>query len=173
MTEETLVKNLLKHKKVIEGMLTAMVGDYTVAEDLFQGTAVIMTRKREEADEDCKFVAWARSIAFNVVRDYRKKMARAKVRFLDDEALESVSLVFEETDEPLWDVRRQALRKCAEGLPEKERTVLRRRYEESVPIEDLAQSLSTSRGAVDTMLYRVRKALHQCVESRLNQAGLA
>jgi RNA polymerase sigma-70 factor (ECF subfamily) len=158
---------------VIEGMLTAMVGNYTTAEDLFQEVAVIMTRKREEASEDCKFVAWARSIAYNVVRDYRKKMARAKVRFLDDEALESVSLVFEEADEPMWDVRRQALRKCAEKLPDRERMVLRRRYEESVPIEDLAASLSTSRGAIDTLLYRVRKALHQCVSSRLQQMGPA
>jgi RNA polymerase sigma-70 factor (ECF subfamily) len=167
MREETLVKNILKHQKVIEGMLTAMVGNYTTAEDLFQEVAVILTRKREEATEDCKFVAWARSIAFNVVRDYRKKMARAKVRFLDDEAMESVGLVFEETDEADWDARRQALRKCAEKLPEKERSVLRRRYEEQEPIETLASSMSTSRGAIDTLLYRARKALHHCVESRL------
>ncbi len=173
MKEETLVKNIVKYKKVLGGMLTAMVGDYSVAEDLFQEVAVIMTRKRETADEDCRFVAWARQIAINVVRDYRKKMARSKVRILEDAALEGIARVFEETDEPLWDLRREALQRCAEKLPERERSLIQRRYDAEEPIEDLASSLSTTRGAVDTMLYRIRKALHHCVEGRLRKLGLS
>lgn len=173
MREETLVKNILKYKRVLEGMITAMVGDAAAAEDIFQETAVIMSRKRDEADEDCKFVGWARCIAVNLVRDYRKKKARQKVHLLDDQALESVALVFEQVEEPLWDVRREALRGCTEKLPEKERTVLRRRYEESVPPEALARELSTTRGAIDTLLYRLRRALHDCVEMKLQKLGLS
>lgn len=173
MREETLVMNILRYKKVLTGMITAMVGDVNAAEDLFQETAVILTRKREEADENTPFVAWARKIAINVVRDFRKKAARRKVRCLDDAALEAVSAVFEETDEPLWDVRREALRKCAQSLPEKERGVVRRRYEGDEPIESLAASLGMSRGALDTLLYRIRKALHACVEGRIRGLGLS
>ncbi len=172
MREETLVTNILKHKRVLSGMITAMVGDVNVAEDLFQEMAVIMTRKREGVTEDCKFVAWARQIAINVVRDWRKRKARQRVQVLDDRTLESVALVFEETDEPLWDVRREALQKCADRLPEKERNVLLRRYEGEEPIEELAASMSMSRGAMDTMLYRIRKALLGCVEARLRKLGL-
>ena len=171
MREETLVKNLLQHKRTIEGMLTAMVGDFSTAEDLFQEVAVIMTRKRETVEEDCRFVAWARSIAINVVRDYRKKKARQKVHVLDDQTLEHVADVFAETDEEVWDLRRQALRKCSERLPSKERNLLRQRYEEAVPVEKLATSMSTSRGAIDTALYRIRKALLNCVELRLQRMG--
>ena len=173
MKEETLVQNIVRYKKVLGGMLTAMVGDYSVAEDLFQEVAVIMTRKRESVDEDCRFVAWARSIAINVVRDHRKKKARQRVHLLDEMVLESVADVFEQTEEPLWDLRRQALQKCAEKLPDRERTLLRRRYEDSVPVPELAASLSVSRGALDTMLYRIRKALHQCVETRLQRLGFS
>jgi RNA polymerase sigma-70 factor (ECF subfamily) len=173
MREETLVTNILKYKKVLSGMLTAMVGDVNVAEDLFQEMAVIMTRKREGVTEDCRFVAWARQIAINVVRDWRKRMARQRVHVLDEQTLESVALVFEETAEPLWDVRREALQKCADKLPEKERSVLLKRYEAEEPIEKLAASLSMSRGAMDTLLYRIRKALHRCVEVRLQKLGLA
>lgn len=173
MREETLVTNILRYKKVLTGMLTAMVGDVNAAEDLFQETAVILTRKRAEADEDAPFVAWARAVVLNVVRDYRKKSARRKVRFLADDALESVAAVFEQTDEPLWDVRREALRKCAEGLPDRERAVIRRRYDGEEPIEALAASLGMSRGALDTLLYRIRKALHACVEGRIRGLGLS
>jgi RNA polymerase sigma-70 factor (ECF subfamily) len=173
--EETLVTHILRHKRVLTGMITALVGDVNVAEDLFQETAVILTRKREEADEDTPFVAWARKIALNVVRDYRKKNARRnkKLRCFDDETLEAVAAVFEETEEPLWDVRREALRKCAQSLPERERAVIRRRYEGEEPIETLAGSLGMSRGAVDTLLYRIRKALHACVEGRIRGLGLS
>ena len=171
MREETLVKNLLKYQQVLEGMLTAMLGDSAAAEDLFQEMAILMTRKREAAGEDCKFVAWARQIAVNLVRDHRKKLARRKLRLLDNDTLEAVSLVFEDSGESVWESRRDALRKCAEKLPDRERAILRRRYEDSAPAQRVASEFSLSRGAVDTLLYRLRKALHECVELKLQEPG--
>lgn len=168
MKEETLVANLLRSRRIIEGMITALIGDPSTAEDLFQEVAVILTRKREEAGEDCRFIAWARAVAWNVVRDWRKKMARSKVRFLADDALEGVARVFEEVDEPLWDARRRALETCAEKLPPREREVLRRRYQGAEDIDAIASSIGASRGAVDTLLYRIRKALHACVQGKLS-----
>jgi RNA polymerase sigma-70 factor, ECF subfamily len=173
MREETLVKNLLQYKRVLEGMLFAMTGDAAAAEDLYQEMAILMTRKRDSADEDCKFVAWGRQIAINLVRDWRKKLARGKVQTLDDDVLEAVAGAFESATESAWDSRAEALRICAEKLSEKDRTLLRRRYEQSVPIDQLAAELSMSRGAVDTSLYRLRRALHDCVEMRLQQPGLS
>jgi RNA polymerase sigma-70 factor, ECF subfamily len=173
MREETLVKNLLQYKRVLEGMLFAMTGDAAAAEDLYQEMAILMTRKRDSADEDCKFVAWGRQIAINLVRDWRKKLARGKVQTLDDDVLEAVAGAFESASESAWDSRAEALRICAEKLSEKDRTLLRRRYEQSVPIDQLAAELSMSRGAVDTSLYRLRRALHDCVEMRLQHPGLS
>ena len=168
MREETLVKNLLAHKRVIEGMIAAMTGDPAAAEDLFQEAAIIMTRKREETAEDCRFAAWAKAIAWNVVRDWRKKKARSKVRFLADDALEGVAQVFVDTDGEDWDRRRAALKRCSEKLPEREREVVRRRYEQAEPVESIAAWLKTTRGAVDTLLFRIRKALHACVQGKLH-----
>lgn len=173
MREETLVKNLLQYKRVLEGMLFAMTGDAAASEDLYQEMAILMTRKRESADEDCRFVAWGRQIALNLVRDWRKKLARGKVQTLDDDVLEAVATAFESTAESAWDSRAEALRHCAEKLSEKDRALLRRRYEQSVPVDQLAAELSISRGAVDTSLYRLRRALHDCVEMRLQQPGMS
>lgn len=171
MREETFVANLLTHKRTIEAMLGAMAGLPGAVDDLFQEVALVMTRRREEATEDCRFVAWARSIALNVVRDWRKKASRARVRFIDDAALEAVSRVFEDVESPLWEQRRRALEACAEELPDKERNVLRRRYREAEDVESIAASLQATRGAVDTLLYRIRRGLHACVEGRLRASG--
>ena len=173
MREETLVKNLLQYKRVLEGMLFAMTGDAAAAEDLYQEMANLMTRKRDSAEEECKFIAWGRQIAINLVRDWRKKLARGKIQTLDDDVLEAVAGAFESATEEAWDDRAEALRHCAEKLSEKDRTLLRRRYEQSVPVEKLAAELSLSRGAVDTSLYRLRRALHDCVEMRLQQPGMS
>lgn len=167
MREETLVKNLLAHKRMIEGMIAAMTGDPSSAEDLFQEVAIILTRKREETPEDCRFAAWAKAVAWNVVRDWRKKKARGRVRFLADDALEGVAQVFVETDASEWEERRRALKRCSEKLPEREREVVRRRYDLAEPVESIAAWLKTSRGAVDTLLFRIRKALHACVKGKL------
>jgi len=171
MREETLVRNLLQYQPVLEGMLTAMVGDPASAEDLFQEMAILMTRKREEVDEDCKFAAWARRIALNLVRDHRKKLARRKVKPLDDDVLESVSRVFEDSDLELWNARRDALRNCADQLPDRERAILRRRYEDAAAPTQIASEFSLSRGAVDTLLYRARRTLHDCVQLKLQEPG--
>ncbi len=152
MREETLVKNLLQYKRILEGMLFAMVGDAAVAEDLLQEMAILMTRKRESVDEDCKFVAWARQIAVNLVRDWRKKLARGKVQTFDDDVLEAVADTFEGTAESAWDDRRDALRICAEKLTEKDRILLRRRYEESVPAPSTRRS--TASAAPSTIAWR-------------------
>jgi RNA polymerase sigma-70 factor (ECF subfamily) len=173
MREETLVKNLLQYKRVLEGMLFAMTGDASAAEDLYQEMAILMTRKRDSAGEDCKFVAWGRQIAINLVRDWRKKLARGKIQTLDEDVLEAVAGAFESATEEAWDARAEALRHCAEKLSERDRTLLRRRYEQSVPVDQLAAELSVSRGAVDTSLYRLRRALHDCVEMRLQQPGMS
>ncbi len=167
MREETLVTNLIRHKRTIEGMLTAMVGNAATAEDLFQETAILMTRLREEAGEDCRFVAWARAIAVNVVRDFRKRTARRPVQFLEDEMLDQVASEFDRDD---WEDRRDALRHCAETLPARERRAFELRYAHGEPVAAVAETMAMSRGALDTLLYRIRKTLLQCVEGRLGAA---
>jgi RNA polymerase sigma-70 factor (ECF subfamily) len=171
MREETLVRNLLQYQRVLEAMITAMVGDRTAAEDLFQEMAVLMTRKRESVDEDCRFVAWGRRIAVHLVRDHRKRLARHKVQPLDDRALESVARVFEEAGDSAWEERLEALRRCTDRLLDRERDLIRRRYELDEPAARIARDSSTSPGAIDTTLYRLRRSLHDCVERRLREPG--
>ena len=171
MREETLVHNLVKHRHLLDGMLTAMVGSAAHTEDLFQEVALIMTRKREDLPEDCPFIPWGRAIAFNVVRDYRRKAATNRVQLLPDTAMELVADIFEKTHAGAWDARRQALDECTDELPDRDRTLLQHRYHDGCRVDELAVARSTTRGAIDTMLYRIRKALELCVEGKLTQRG--
>lgn len=167
MSEQDFVRRILKYKNALEAMLTAMVGDSNVADDLFQEAAIIMLQKRDQIDADGNFLAWGRAIAFNVVRDYRKKRARQKVHALDDQALEYIAEAFDHFEDDDFDARRKALRACSEKLPPLQRDLLRRRYESNMSIDELAAGMERSRGAVETALYRIRRALFDCIEQRL------
>lgn len=169
MREETLIRNLLQQQRVLMGMLLALVGDAATAEDLFQDLAVLLTRKRDALAEDGPFGAWARGIAVNLVRNHRKRLARRKVLPLDDAALDAVASAFDAESD--WGERLEALRRCADLLPESDRALLRRRYEDGAAPSRIAQEFELGRGAVDTRLYRLRRTLHDCVERKLQEPG--
>ena len=171
MTETTFVQQLLKCRSVHEAMLLALVGDSHAADDLYQQAALVMTRKREEIPEDCRFLPWSRKVILNVVRDYRKQKARQRVSLLDEQSLEQIAGAFEKLDETVLDARRTALRRCLSKMEAPQRKLLHARYEDNRSIEDLAAESSRSRGAVETMLYRLRRALAACVERALGTGG--
>ena len=172
MLEKTLVKNLIKFKGNLEAMLIALVRNPNVAEDLFQEVGLIMTQKRNDLDEDVPFLIWGRRIALNVVRNYyRKSKQERRVRFFDAEALEILAGVVERTKESVWGDRKLAMQECINKLSEKHRCLLRDKYERNVSVNELSPTLSTTREATDSMIYRIRKALRKCVELRLHHMG--
>lgn len=173
MEETTFVTQLLKCKGMHEALLLALVSDPHAADDLYQQAAVIMTRKRAELPEDLPFAAWSRAVLVNVVRDFRKMKARQRVQMLDDIALESVAQAFANIEDEVLAERRDALRACLAQLQPDHRQLLHDRYEAERSIEELAQTLDRSRGAVEMLLHRLRKTLAECIERRLRQAEAA
>ena len=171
MKEETLVRNLIQHQRGLKAMLFAMVGDHNVAEDLFQEAAMVMTRKRPELAEEGNFPAWGRAICFNMVRDHRKKSGRRREHQLDGQSLENIYTAFEKKGAFILEDRKKALALCIEKLEPGHRDLLRKRYEDNVPVEVLAASLSRTRGALDTMLFRIRAVLAECVSRQLTAWG--
>ena len=168
MTEATFVQHLLRNRSLHEAMLLALVADVHVADDLYQQAALVMTRKREAIPEDCRFLPWSRKVIVNVVRDYRKQKARQRVSLMDEQSLELIAGAFEKLDETVVDARREALRRCLGKLDAPQRKLLHARYEENRSFEELAVESSRTRGAVQTMLYRLRRALTLCIERTLD-----
>ena len=54
--------------------------------------------------------------------------------------------VVESASEAAWDSRAEALRICAEKLSEKDRALLRRRYEQDTPIDQIAWTMNGTVG---------------------------
>jgi RNA polymerase sigma-70 factor (ECF subfamily) len=62
------------------------------------------------------------------------------------------------------------LDECVASLPERSRRMLSLRYEACASMEDVAKTMGQTFGAVTKALYRVRRALLDCVERKLSQS---
>ena len=68
--------------------------------------------------------------------------------------------------------RRQALGECLRALPDKSRQMLSLRYEQELPLKDVAAKAGHSCDAVIKALVRLRQALGVCVEKKLKLGEL-
>ncbi len=74
--------------------------------------------------------------------------------------------------EPLemWATRLEYLRTCLETLGEHVRRFIVWRYDEGIPLEEMATRSGRSVAAVKKQLWLVRKKLQQCIETRMEAA---
>jgi RNA polymerase sigma-70 factor (ECF subfamily) len=118
-----------------------------------------------EFQSGTNFIAWARKTAFHQILSYRRKSKRDPLP-LSDEMLETVSgKVAALTDHD--QTRREALESCLHRLSADQRRLILLRYQEELEVDEIAQKLTTTPGAVYRALSRLRLTLVDCVTSRL------
>jgi RNA polymerase sigma-70 factor (ECF subfamily) len=69
------------------------------------------------------------------------------------------------------DERKLALRHCLTDLSTRNRDMLRQRYGENLPIQDIAERLGKAPTAVKVALLRLRRALLKCIQRQLTQGA--
>ena len=67
--------------------------------------------------------------------------------------------------------RLEYLRKCLEQMESRLKRYITWRYDEGIPLEEMAQRSERSVAAVKKQLWQLRRRLHDCVESRLSDEG--
>src|SRR6478672_10836515 len=122
-----LVALLTRHQRQIFSYIYVLVPNRSDAEDLLQETSLVICEKFHEFREGTDFVAWACQIAYWRIRYSRQKFARSKVVF-DQEIVDVVAQTAGQMAEELDD-RHEALGRCLEKLPSRDRDLLMARYE--------------------------------------------
>ena len=154
-----------RHQHRILAYIYTLVPNRADAEDLLQDTAVLLWEKFEQFELETDFAAWACRVAFLKVSNHRKRFARSKLLF-NDELLETVA---ERTIAlaPELDGRRAALQECLKRLEDRDRRMITARYEPDGNAERAAAASGRKLQAAYKSLYRIRKALFDCVTLRL------
>ncbi len=139
------------------------------ADEVAQEAFIAAYRRLDEFETGTRFHAWLFTIArYQLMTETtrRRRIADYHSRFapeLIDRELErrARTLPPETMDEQL-----DALRSCLEELSEKGRELLSWRYDECLPLKDLAERTGRSVGALKKNFFLLRQQLMACVERK-------
>jgi RNA polymerase sigma-70 factor (ECF subfamily) len=166
---EAFVELVVTNQRRLYGYILTLLPDPNEASDVLQQTNVALWRDSHRFAEGTNFIAWAFRVAYFMVLEHREKSQRFKLRFsdtvLDNLAQEAQS--FAEDDA----ARLSAMRLCVEQLPPTQQELVRRRYFEGEAVGGIAKSLGQTANALANSLYRIRRALWDCIHRRLTTEG--
>ena len=160
-----IIRQITASQRRLYGYVLTLVPDPQAAEEILQQTNVVIWEKSKEIDTIEHFSAWASKIAYFQTLAYLKKVKRDRMHF-DNELIEKIATAVNER-RILLDDRVEALRGCLRKLTDKDRDLIRRRYEFGASLDGVSEAVSRTRGAIKQALYRIRGALMQCIEQTL------
>lgn len=166
-TSGPLVRQLLKHRTLLQAYLFAIVRDPHLTEDLFQEVSVILLEKSSDLGEVRDFWALAREVARREALAALRKRGRSHA-CLSPQALDAVERGFQDVSLHEAD-RRDSLARCVEKLPGPWRRMVELRYWTNLSVSDVAARLSKTQNTVSVTLNRIRIQLADCVRQRLRR----
>ncbi len=162
---ENFVRHLTEHQNRIYGYVFSLVGDHSRAADVVQETNLVLWRKIGEFKPGKQFLPWAFAIARFQVLAHLRDHKRDRL-LLDTNLTETLSTEAESHAEQI-DIVREALRPCLKLLTRTNRELVEHRYFQAMSVDDVAESVDRTPGAVKVALLRIRRQLADCVQQRM------
>lgn len=169
-TEEFL-RLLTEHDRTLAIYVTGLVQPLQDAQDILQEGKIVMWRHFGKFKSGTNFVAWGRKILLRQILAYRRKMKHRRHGQLNEDILVLLDVEMDSAiREKRWVEREQALRECLRKLKPEQRELIEQRYRDEASIEKISRQTDKTETAVYQLLYRIRKALQDCVQLTLNEA---
>ncbi len=167
---EEFVGLLMGSQQRVFSYILTLLPNVADAQDVLQETSIVLWRLLGKYEPGTDFAAWACRVAFNVVRNFRAKQHRCRVKF-DDQLLTAVATEAQNIREEL-DLAQSALLDCVNELPPGDRDLLHRRYEVGATIKSVAAAVGRSAEGLYKAMRRIHDTLHDCVQRRLKNEGI-
>jgi len=160
-THEQFTRLLLANQRRIYGFILSLVPNFTDADDIFQDTVLVMCRKFEDLKLKTSFLAWGLSIAQHKILKFREKKNRSRVLFTD----KTFEMIMERSNSILsnMDQRVRALENCLNKLVERDRDLIKMRYEKGLAIKDIAMKVGRPIQGMYKVFTRIHNNLRLCI----------
>ena len=137
-------------------------------DDLAQEVFLAWFRAPDSRPPEVEPVRWLKGIARRMALNFFRQSKREEVR---RQAVMAELLATEPMDLPVAanEQAEAALEQCLAQVSEKNRSVLRLRYEEGLPSHVIGERLAMTAEAVRILLLRVRGTLRDCITTRLEE----
>jgi len=162
---EQFTRLWVQNQRAVLAFIHMSLRDAHHADDVLQEVAADASRYFDRYDPDRPFVAWLIGIARQRLVDHYRQQDRQKA-VLSPDVMAMLDQSYAEVAEEIDD-RVVALRKCIEQLPEHHKLMINRRYGYEDGLDEIAKSVGSNAKAVNAMLTRIRKALGNCIQQRM------
>ncbi|MBX3435519.1 MAG: sigma-70 family RNA polymerase sigma factor [Pirellulales bacterium] len=151
----------------LQYFLMALLPTANDAEDVLQETSLVLWRKFDTYRTGSNFYAWACKIARIQTLRYRERMGKS-AQLLDDDVLEKLcEQAMTQQADPTASL--EALAYCLERLSERNRSLIRRRYQPNASVAKLAEETGRSANALSKLLGNIRRVLLDCVQKQMTK----
>lgn len=167
-----LIKRFLQHESEFFAYLMAITHNLSASEEIYQNAAVVVMEYAIKGEQIRDFRAWAKEVVRRQAFHYLRKESKEKhlVRGIEPGLLDEVTRIFMEDSSSEQQRQREsiALKQCIQEVAQPvQRKMLALRYEQEASFDEIGRVVSKTEGAVQRALSRVRKQLHDCVQSKL------
>lgn len=159
----------IKAQPKAAAFIASLVRDRHHAEDLLQEVAITAVAKFDTYDRDRSFDAWVLGIARLKIMRYFRTAGRDRI-VLSEETVTLLQSEYEELSETR-EARAQHLGDCIEKLPDKARSLLKRRYFRDMAVKDIATDEGRPPNAIGKQLFKIRRKLEDCITRRIKTTG--
>ncbi|MCP5535751.1 MAG: sigma-70 family RNA polymerase sigma factor [Akkermansiaceae bacterium] len=171
VTQE-FVSLLTDHQEVIRAYIITQVPGCSEVRDILQEVNILLWEKMHQFELGTNFGAWACTVAYYKVLDYRKKQKKNDFLVFGDELASTLSAESVARAPDTLEAKRSALHHCLQKLSEKDRALLDARYNSPTgEMEQVSSETGRSRASLRVSLSRLRANLKNCINKRLGLEG--
>jgi RNA polymerase sigma-70 factor (ECF subfamily) len=165
LEHDDFLRLLLKSEREIMRYIMAIVPQAGDAQDVFQDTAVALSKQIDKYDPSKPFTPWACGFAANKAKEHLKRAGRWN-GFLNED-IASMLLARREELAPELDQRIVPLRDCLGELTKNNRRLIEKYYFDQASVEEVAEEVGRSVAATYKSLQRIRAGLMECINGKL------
>jgi RNA polymerase sigma-70 factor (ECF subfamily) len=158
---EQFLSLFIKNQKRIYGFIASLVPNAVDTDDLMQETMMVMWRRFDEFRIGTDFAAWGIAIARKKIMKYRSSRVGTTMLF-SKETIENILRCDQNLSGKTNDYM-VALQQCLNKLEQKDRNIIRLRYENETSVKKLADIIGTTMDNAYKILSRIHAMLLRCV----------
>ena len=150
----------------VQAFVAGTIHDANDRDDVIQATSEYLARNFAQYEAGTSFTAWAVTVAKLRIKELWRDRSRDRLMLTGD-AIDAIAEVAAEFEDEQND-RQDALAQCMKHLGSHQRRLLELRYTQALTPETIAEKVGKTPNTVSAALLRIRKALRQCIEARLD-----
>ena len=167
--DEDFLSELTGCQNQLFAYLVTLLGNVHDTRDVLQETNLVMWRRVHTFTPGTNFEAWSRRCAYLQALAFLRDRKRSP-NLLSEEALE---LIAGEEDSISGDENERvlALRDCLGRLNDKQRELIKCRYEDRESVKALPAMIEKKESATKMLLMRIREKLQVCIMTKLKESN--